>query len=428
MKTTSRFAIAAAAGVLLGGIALSPASAADLGGDCCADLEERVAELEATTARKGNRVVSLTISGQVNKAVLFWDDGHDSDAYVVDNTWSSTRFRFSGSAKIDPDVSAGYVLEWEQKIGDPSAVDKDNEDAGQSSITARHAYWWIKSARLGQISVGQQSAATDGIYGIHLGSTGGADQTNLGDFTQGFGIRTSGGEVGLDWGVYYATKDGPRAKLVRYDSPTLHGFVLSAAWGEDDYYDVALRYAKEWNSIRFAAGIGWAHDSDDDTGSPGFSDNLGCVAGAETTSGSLSAFDAENIHVGPDTDCDLISGSASILHVPSGIFISVGASDLDDDNGPSEKWIGTIFGIQGRWTSFGTSTIYGAYAEEEGGDNVDFGEVTHWGFGFNQTIDSAAMDIYVGYRHHEIDITQGGGADESLEDHQEAFVGARIKF
>ncbi|MBN9281890.1 MAG: porin, partial [Hyphomicrobium denitrificans] len=37
--------------------------AADLGGDCCADLEQRIAELEATTATKGNRKVSLTISG-----------------------------------------------------------------------------------------------------------------------------------------------------------------------------------------------------------------------------------------------------------------------------------------------------------------------------------------------------------------------------
>ena len=44
----------------------APAFAADLGGDCCADLEERVAELEATTARKGNRKVSLSIYGQVN--------------------------------------------------------------------------------------------------------------------------------------------------------------------------------------------------------------------------------------------------------------------------------------------------------------------------------------------------------------------------
>ena len=62
---TSRFALAAAAGLLLGA-AMTPASAADLGGGCCADLEERVAELEATTARKGNRVVSLQVYGHVN--------------------------------------------------------------------------------------------------------------------------------------------------------------------------------------------------------------------------------------------------------------------------------------------------------------------------------------------------------------------------
>ena len=36
---------------------VTSASAADLGGNCCADLEERIAELEATTARKGNRKV-----------------------------------------------------------------------------------------------------------------------------------------------------------------------------------------------------------------------------------------------------------------------------------------------------------------------------------------------------------------------------------
>ena len=64
--------ILAVGGIMLGGIS---AQAADLGGDCCADLEERVADLEATTARKGNRKVSLTISGWVNEAVFFWDDG-----------------------------------------------------------------------------------------------------------------------------------------------------------------------------------------------------------------------------------------------------------------------------------------------------------------------------------------------------------------
>ena len=58
------------------------ANAADLGGNCCADLEERIAELEATTARKGNRKVSLTISGWVTEQIMGWDDGLDTDAYV----------------------------------------------------------------------------------------------------------------------------------------------------------------------------------------------------------------------------------------------------------------------------------------------------------------------------------------------------------
>ena len=51
----------AAAVSALGFFAASPAKAADLGGDCCADLEERVAELEATTVRKGNKKVKVEL-------------------------------------------------------------------------------------------------------------------------------------------------------------------------------------------------------------------------------------------------------------------------------------------------------------------------------------------------------------------------------
>ena len=76
MKNYSLSALVAA-GLLAGGLATS-ANAADLGGNCCADLEERIAELEATTARKGNRKVSLTVSGWVGQQMTFWDDGFES--------------------------------------------------------------------------------------------------------------------------------------------------------------------------------------------------------------------------------------------------------------------------------------------------------------------------------------------------------------
>ncbi|HXF53849.1 MAG TPA: hypothetical protein VNK52_06970, partial [Hyphomicrobiaceae bacterium] len=96
LKSASRLALVAAAGVIVGAYG-TQAQAADLGGDCCADLEERVAELEATTARKGNRKVSLTVYGHVNEMVLFWDDGEMDDVYQVTNDVSRTRFGFRGS-------------------------------------------------------------------------------------------------------------------------------------------------------------------------------------------------------------------------------------------------------------------------------------------------------------------------------------------
>src|SRR5262245_30302067 len=87
------------------------AQAADLGGNCCADLEERVAELEATTAKKGNRKVSLTVYGQVSTGVMYFDNGARSDTYVMDNQVSNSRFGFRGDAKISPNLSAGFNIE-----------------------------------------------------------------------------------------------------------------------------------------------------------------------------------------------------------------------------------------------------------------------------------------------------------------------------
>src|SRR3984893_8037189 len=109
-----------AAGRLVGGLAVGSASAPALGGNCCADLEERIAELEATTARKGNRKVSLTISGWVGEQVLWWDDGAMRGTYVVGiGTTLASHVTFSGQATIMPGSYAGYVLTMEMNENDP---------------------------------------------------------------------------------------------------------------------------------------------------------------------------------------------------------------------------------------------------------------------------------------------------------------------
>ena len=74
-------AAACAMGLSLAG----PVAAADFGGECCDDLQERVAELEAASARKGNRAISLTVTGEIARAMLIWDDGIGSDTAIIDN-------------------------------------------------------------------------------------------------------------------------------------------------------------------------------------------------------------------------------------------------------------------------------------------------------------------------------------------------------
>ena len=107
-RTASRLAIATAF-CMVGAsfFAQKQARAADLGGDCCANLEDRVAELEATTVRKGNKKVTVQLYGKMNWAVEWWNDGHERNMYTVNNDNESNRFGLIGKAKIQGDWSAG---------------------------------------------------------------------------------------------------------------------------------------------------------------------------------------------------------------------------------------------------------------------------------------------------------------------------------
>ena len=55
----------------------------------------------------------------------------------------------------------------------------------------------------------------------------------------GAGITVAGVD-GL--GAFADNLDGQRIDRIRYDTPSVYGFILSASWGEDDVYDVALRF------------------------------------------------------------------------------------------------------------------------------------------------------------------------------------------
>lgn len=358
------------------------AQAADFGANGVADLEERIAELEATTAKKGNRKVSLTVYGQVNKGILFWDDGDESDQVVSENSSAESFVGFAGEAKINPNWRVGYVLE--VGVGgydDLIAGDDTNE------IYTRNANLYIEGP-MGRATLGHASQATDYIAEISTANTHVAART--------LSLRPlNGPQVGEVLDLF----DGQRANIVRYDTPLMGGFKASASWtnGDDDseVWDAALRYSGEFSGFQIAAGVGYRD---------------GIVIPTVASLGS-----AGNITV--------LSGSASVKHLQSGIFINAAAGQLSVEPFPSVEIDVTAWHLQGgveqNWTGYGATTLFMEYA------SVDIDEVegspTLWGAGIIQAFDAAAFDLYFNFRILDAD-------DGSEDDVKTGMAGAKIRF
>jgi predicted porin len=396
MKRISLVAITAVAGLFSSNVL-----AADLGGDCCADLEERVAELEATTARKGNRKVSLTIYGQVTTALMFWDADQgieggidENNLYVVDPQTSGSRFGFKGKASINGEWSAGYHFEFQWQNADATKVRVDN-DEGIDLPEFRQAHWWIKSKNWGKIRLGQADTANSGIAEINVANSNIAD---------GMSSSQAGAAIIVQLGGPSMTNfEFNRRNVIRYDTPTFGGFFLSTAYGEDDLWDVALRFAGEHHGFKMAAGIAYGIWTDTSNGGNGV----------------------------PDPRIEVLNGGLSVKHVGTGLFFtgSAGYRDRDDSIADTrlvqEEFVFLSAGLERKFLALGKSTFFGmgGYYEDEEKETTQY-----WGLGAVQKIDAAAMDLFISYRHYDID--GGESSDNYVQDadFDTVVAGGRIKF
>jgi len=484
-KTSSRIAIAAALGMTLGGFAMSatPAKAADLGGDCCADLEERVAELEATTVRKGNKKVSVTLSGWVVKLGSWWDDGHEKNFYVGDkDTTLSSHFQLSGSAQIAPGWSGGYTIAVETAGTSCSVGFAENQFNDNAclfgDINTLLSYMWLKSDKYGTINWGQLSQATDNVAllpdlsgtviesnavlfdgaGMFIRPNGTRNSNDLAnDFTWGAVLtcNTAGGGLGADCNGY------PQ-NAFRYDSPTWGGFSMSSSYGEDDMWDIAVKYAADWNSVKVSAAAGWTELTDEGCSAPGVFHGGRTCSNVAVVGGGGAPF--QNYR----QDGQLFQVGASILHVPSGLFayglyqndqndgtqiksVTFGNRNgfrfakvgPDSDANESQTWF-VKAGIKRAWMPVGATVIWGEWGQYNdmfrglcgnapgnpgsfnnsvcenfiptgvvaNGPNKGIALVTdsvitgstvdRWGAGVVQEIDSAAMHLFARWQHLEL--------------------------
>lgn len=420
MKKYSLSALVAA-GLLAGGLSAGSASAADLGGNCCADLEERIAELEATTARKGNRKVSLTVSGWVGEQVMWWDDGAEQNVYVTGlGSTLASHFKFTGQATISPGWSAGYVIQVEAMDSDSLTINQDSQHNGSAlgangayAVQLLQSYWFIKSDHLGKLSVGLQSSASDNAA-ILVDGSGSLVPANWVMFDyNGFLIRNkaSGTTSNLNWqtaggfcfGGGGAGGDcfGAPRDSVRYDSPTFGGFSVSASWGEDDFWDVAARYSGEFNGFKLAAAVAYSQWAQDFF--------------------TMGFNGAPAVVVQDDRWVDYFQLGAYVEHVPTGLWLYGAYGHIDPGGltlaGNSRADGDTYYikgGLRERWTPLGHTVLYGEYQKNSDAnpdalvDSALSASTQLWGLGVVQEIDAAAMSLWVSYRHVDADFKGAG--------------------
>ncbi len=468
----SRLLIAAGVTLLGGAMTHGPARAADLGGDCCSDLEDRVAELEATTVRKGNKKVSVTLYGKLNKAVLFWDDGAEKSAYVVDNNYESSRFGIKGSAKIGGDWSAGFRLEAENLSASSNMVNQLDDDDGTRSggvlgnesrlLLLRQSYIYIDDKKLGQVRLGLTGTP---IYNI----TKDTNVTELEDTTHsddrmnmGFFLRPKGGNTEKDlstlkwsdisrcYGSSNAFVCSTRRNGVAYWTPNWEGFSASVGYFENDIWGAALRYQKEWGE-NWEVGGGFGYENYRD-------ENI------QNSGGGLNGF---------KRDINEWAGSGSIKHKPTGLFF-VGAYSHSENNNSNRQNAGIYdhtnspemnaydlqIGIQRSIPWFGLdklgeSSFFGGFSNINDGiggacgatrackvgtfENVPIpteitgANVDRWYLGYDQAMDAAGtLHLYTVYQHFTADVdlinSTLAHVGAPLDDFQLIYTGARLDF
>jgi predicted porin len=410
--------------LIFGALGATPTTAADLGGNCCADLEERIAELEASTVRKGNRKVSLTISGWVAEQVVHWDDGVESNTYVTGlGTAFASNVHIVGQAQISNDLSAGYVLHIEAIGSDVYSTNADRPDGpgvtgSPNSTQVHYSYWFLKSNTFGQISVGKQSQADDNVI-VALDSSGtlaaaywvGYDVFGFnvqGNFPPGISMIWGNASSCRGWGGGPGDCDGLPRNVVRYDTPTFAGFSASASWGEDDEWAVQGRYSGNIGDVKVAAAVAYGETNDQHL--------------AATDGGTLQYTQA----------------GIYLQHMPSGVFATAGYGHLDQtvnplNNPATDTWYFKS-GVRLKLTSIGATIPYGEYLGANNSAMIsdsltDTSRVlkdsstTWWGVGVVQEIDAAAMSVWLRYRDHSVDVP---GVD--TRDMTTVVAGAMISF
>ena len=357
------------------------------------------AQAQAPAPAAAQQPLKVEVSGQVNKALMYADDGVQKKTFYVDNDISGTRFRFVGSAGMTPSIKAGVRLEWDYQSNESNLVTLANPSAPPVSsatqsptLAERYAEAIFEHAQWGRLHIGQgDGAANDGTE-VDLSGTGVITSVFVSELGGALNFRdkTTGAPTGPTITAAITQQDfESRYDRVMYVTPTFGGFRGQVSNGVKDGLNVTE--ASAWFAGKLAIGdlagaIGWSQQAQ-----------------------------------GPGQDKDVVvGGSVSWLH-QSGLNLTFSHSQRDIPLAAGQGTRDGKFDYGKVGYKFGQHAFGVDYAIGKNQSAQD-DKVKTWGVGYVWSPIGWA-EIYAGYRSYNLDRP---GVD--FEDIAVLTVGTRLKF
>ena len=339
------------------------------------------------------QALDFKISGQLNRAMLWGDNGENDDLKFVDNDNSSTRFRFTGSHDFDDNWKVGF--KWENEMQSNASNDTEidigeNGDTGDVDFNERHMDVYFQHSTFGKASLGQGDTASNSTSEVDLSGTTVVAYSSIEDMNGGFNFRDDDDNVITSIGDAFSNFDGfSRRDRIRYDTPKFGPVYFSAGYMNGQSYDFAGRFAYEWDGFgKLAAAASWLP--------------------ADTQRDPYKQY----------------SGSISFLH-DSGINLTFsGANRYDSANRDDDPY--NLYGKVGyKFGKWALSVDY-TYSENVGADDDEaqsIGTAVVWNVW-------ESVQFYGSYRWNDLDRDRdqrpdGVGNAESIHS---VMIGGRVKF
>jgi len=349
--------------------------------------------------------VKVRITGQINRAVIYYDDDFNDGVKHVDNDFSSTRFRWHADAKVNNDIKIGGIMEIQAENNSGFTSNLQDVDGGgdAASLTDRKLEFWVHHNQLGRVYVGKGDPGSNNssLSTAHAGGVANLTaDIHLG--VGGLAFKTDGGTCGGGSGTTCVNLksaitdfDGlTRQNRIRYDTPVFAGFQARASHTDGGAWDASLWY----NGKVFDTKI------------------KGAVAYAESSNQATAGING-----------DQINGSLSMQHSSGiGVSFAAGYRNLDtrgsgaDQHDPVMVYFGANF--DRKYTELGVTSLSGAYQQTDS-LNASGDSANAWTLAVVQHIDAAAFEAYAQYVNAEINrdgVTFG--------DVDAVMIGGRIKF